>query len=279
MKRIFKTALSLVTALCMTCSMIAPVFAEEKDEAVTVDKDLEEQSLSIMTYNIKDGRHKIDDSTDRRTIDQNLTNIAKEIIKYAPDIVGFQEVDNNTIRTNKQDQIKILAEKTGYPYYKFTKAIDYQGGGYGHAILSRYPIESCTSTTIPVFKKGQELRALSHAVIDVNGTKINFFNTHINSGNDGTSQHSFDEIAKVITKFDNAILTGDFNARYSTGYFNTFKGFKCVNMGNHVTTADNGNSIDNICYTKEFSVVCSAVAPEEHSDHYLVYGLLTFKRK
>jgi len=276
MKSFFKVTFIYVLVLSTVCSMILPMYASEKPTAD--DPDTIEHTLTIATYNIKDGRHKIDDKADRRTIMQNLENIAKEIIKYSPDIVGFQEVDKNTQRTDRQDQIKLLAEMTGYPYYKFTKAIDYQGGGYGHAILSRYPIVSYDATAIPAFKSGQEKRALAHAVIDVDGTHVNFFNTHINSGSDGTSQHAFDNIANVITKFDNAIQVGDFNARYSTGYYSTFKGFKCVNVGNHVTTADNGNSIDNICYTNEFKVLCSSVAPEENSDHFLVYAVFSFKR-
>ena len=276
MKNAVKTTLSLVMTLSLICSMLAPVFAAKTEPKA--DIDLEEHTLSIMSYNIKDGRHRIDDKAANVTIDGNLSNIAKEVLKYAPDIVGFQEVDYNTERTNRQDQIKLLAEKTGYPYYQFTKAIDYQGGGYGHAILSRYPIVSYNATRIPAFKAGQEVRALAHAVIDVNGTEVNFFNTHINSGADGTSQHAFDKIAEVITKFDNAILTGDFNSKYTAGFFKAFDGFKCVNVGNHVTTPG-GSSIDNICYTKEFRAVCSGIGTEPHSDHYLLYGVFTFKRK
>lgn len=277
MKRIINAITSFILTATLICSMIAPVFAKEAKKLT--DRDLVEQSLYVVTLNIKGGRHQVDDPNKKITIDYNLSHIANAIIKLAPDIVGFQEIDKNTTRSQNQDQIKILAEKTGYPYYQFTKAIDYQGGEYGHAILSRYPIVSYEATTIPAFKKDHEVRALSHAVIDVNGTHINFFNTHINSGSDGTSQHAFDKIAEVITKFDNAILTGDFNAKYSTGYFSTFSGFKCVNVGNHTTTWGDGNSIDNICYSKEFTPICSGVVNEMFSDHRLVYGLFTFKRK
>ena len=126
MKRIIKTVTSFILMLTLICSMIAPVFATEAEKIT--DRDLVEQSLSIVTYNIKGGRHLIDDPRENRNIDNTLLNIAREIIKLAPDIVGFQEVDKNTTRAENKDQIKILAEKSGYPYYQFTKAIDYQGG-------------------------------------------------------------------------------------------------------------------------------------------------------
>ena len=56
-----------------------------------------------------------------------------------PDLVALQEVDQNTTRTLKVDQAAELARLTGL-HFAYGKAMDYEGGGYGQAILSRYPI-------------------------------------------------------------------------------------------------------------------------------------------
>ena len=101
--------------------------------------------------------------------------IAKNITDNGIEIAGFQEVDNKTTRASKKEQIKEIANKTGYQYYKFFKAIDFQGGGYGLGIVSKYPIES--TKLIKLSSGSAEQRILAHAVINVNGEKINFFVT------------------------------------------------------------------------------------------------------
>jgi len=106
MKRIIKTVTSFILMLTLICSMIAPVFAKETKKLT--DRDLVEQSLYVVTLNIKGGRHQVDDPNKKITIDYNLSHIANAIIKLAPDIVGFQEVDKNTTRAENKDQIKLL---------------------------------------------------------------------------------------------------------------------------------------------------------------------------
>ena len=66
------------------------------------------------------------------------------------DIIGLQEVDSMTQRSLSNQQIsgavpinqaQYLAGILGM-HYKFTPAIEFDGGEYGTAILSRFPIES-----------------------------------------------------------------------------------------------------------------------------------------
>ena len=273
MKNIFRIIVSLILATAITGLSAANVFCAEEGSKKMEKKY---QSLSVATYNIKDGRHKIDDAAEKRTVRENLENIAKLIVQYSPDIIGLQEVDNMADRTGKVDQIKLLSELTGYPYYQFTKAINIKGGEYGHAILSRYPIVSHDVVVLPAFKSGQEQRALSHAVIDVNGKLVNFYNTHINSGKDGTSADVFSRIGNATAGVESAILTGDFNSNYKDGFFAALKTFKFINHGNYLTTA--GSSIDNIGYTKDFTVELYGVASEDYSDHLMVYTVLKFEK-
>ncbi len=87
-------------------------------------------TLRIMTYNI----HHCE-GTDRQI---DIERIAEIIRKSGCDLVALQEVDRRTTRSNQVDQLTELARLTGlHPY--FGKAIDFGGGEYGVAILSKYP--------------------------------------------------------------------------------------------------------------------------------------------
>ena len=115
-----------------------------------------------------------------------------EIPKYF-----YFEAMNSTV--GGRNTLKILAEKAGYEYYYFCKAIDYQGGEYGTAIMSKYPIKSFE--VIPLYgEDGIERRAMGHAVIDVNGTEIDYINTHLSYEKTRTNQKPKRERKHFYTK-------------------------------------------------------------------------------
>mgnify|MGYP001376150304 CR=1 FL=1 len=57
------------------------------------------------------------------------------------DVIALQEVDENVTRSEEVDQAAWLAGRLNM-HYAFGSFMDYQGGRYGLAILSRYPIAS-----------------------------------------------------------------------------------------------------------------------------------------
>ena len=63
--------------------------------------------IRVATYNIAAGANNF-------KVDLKLT--ANAIKKINPDIIALQEVNRNTERSGKIDQIKILSELTGYNY-------------------------------------------------------------------------------------------------------------------------------------------------------------------
>jgi len=71
----------------------------------------------------------------------NLTRTAAQITALNPDLIGLQEVDNMTARHAGDDQTLRLSQMTGMTTFVFAKQRNFQGGGYGVAVLSRYPIE------------------------------------------------------------------------------------------------------------------------------------------
>src|SRR5215218_9695885 len=87
--------------------------------------------LSVMSYNIHVGV-----GMDKKL---DLARIAEVIKRHRVDIVGLQEVDRGVERTGRADEIRELARLTGMDY-AFAHNLDYQGGQYGVAVLSRFPI-------------------------------------------------------------------------------------------------------------------------------------------
>ncbi|MBI1321996.1 hypothetical protein GC170_02250 [bacterium] len=161
------------------------------------------RTLRILSYNIHHGRG-MDDKVD-------LERIARVIRESKPDLVALQEVDRNTTRTAKVDQTAELARLTGL-HGTFGKAIDYAGGDYGQAILSRFPIGETKIHWLPG-EPDRERRIAFETQVDFEGRKLRFVTTHLHHANDGFRQRQAEKINAIYG--DDATLTilaGDLNA-------------------------------------------------------------------
>lgn len=69
----------------------------------------------------------------------DVERTAAVIREQKADVVLLQEVDQGTARSGKRFLAKELAERLGMHMF-FGKAIDFQGGEYGQAILSVHPL-------------------------------------------------------------------------------------------------------------------------------------------
>lgn len=88
----------------------------------------EDNTLRIMSYNIRNGRGLDNVSNIQRTADV--------INKVRPNVVAVQEVDSVTGRSGQTDILRVLADKTlMFPVY--APAINYDGGKYGIGMLSK----------------------------------------------------------------------------------------------------------------------------------------------
>ena len=95
----------------------------------------------------------------------------------------------------------------------FAKAMDFDGGAYGEAILSRYPFESTRRIALPS-TEGNEPRAAVAATIALpNGQRIVFAGTHLDhtSSSERDAQASALNAALVPAALP-TLLAGDFNA-------------------------------------------------------------------
>jgi len=193
--------------LWMLCILFFPLFLGALLAKSVQADEVPKPVLRIMCYNIRHCRG-MDDIV-------NLERTGNAIKKWKPDLVALQEVDKNTQRTNKTDQTKLLAEQLEM-HFVFGKAIPYQGGEYGLAILSRFPILEHQMILLPP-EVQQEQRGVLIAKIgipDAQGKVIRFASTHL-------SVASHEERAVQIEKIDTllsegsepVIVAGDFNTR------------------------------------------------------------------
>ncbi|ANH83587.1 endonuclease [Niabella ginsenosidivorans] len=168
------------------------------------------QTIKVLTYNIYHGEENYNRGH------SNLKKIAAVINKYQPDFVAMQEVDSMTKRTAlfnngvKKDLVAELAGMTGMHGY-FGKAMDYDGGGYGEGLLSKYvatPVVHHLPT--PEGGEGRALIVIEH--LFPNGQKIAFAGTHLCHEFEKNRIAQAREVAAVLSdKNMPVVVGGDFN--------------------------------------------------------------------
>jgi endonuclease/exonuclease/phosphatase family metal-dependent hydrolase len=125
--------------------------------------------LNVMSYNIHVGV-----GMDKK---QDLARVAEVIRRSRADLVGLQEVDRGVERTGRVDEIKELARLTGMDY-AFAHNLDYQGGQYGVAVLSRFPILAIDHRRY-ANRRERERRGFIRVEVLVGGRRLNFVTTHL----------------------------------------------------------------------------------------------------
>jgi len=127
------------------------------------------KTLRVMTYNIHVGV-----GMDKKL---DLQRIADVINRERPDLVGLQEVDRGVKRTEGKDEIAELAAMTRMEY-AFAPNLDYQGGKYGVAILSRFPIKRSVHRMFEN-KREAERRGMLLVEVELDQKPLTFVTTHL----------------------------------------------------------------------------------------------------
>jgi endonuclease/exonuclease/phosphatase family metal-dependent hydrolase len=122
-----------------------------------------------MSYNIHHGEG-LDGKVD-------LLRIAELIKREGAEIVALQEVDKGVERTARRDLPGELAALTGMTCV-FSNNYHYQGGEYGNAVLTRFPVVRWTNRHYKMLRPGEQ-RGILHLVLNVHGREVVFMNTHI----------------------------------------------------------------------------------------------------
>jgi endonuclease/exonuclease/phosphatase family metal-dependent hydrolase len=172
-------------------------------------------NLRVMTYNIHVGV-----GMDKRL---DLHRIAEVINRQHPDLVGLQEVDRGVQRTQRIDEIAEIAKLTRMES-AFAFNLAYQGGQYGVAILSRFPI---IETDHRLFKnlREAERRGFIRAQVNFHGRKLNFVTTHLDyQFDDGRIYEAEQLLAGLKDVQEPLIVVGDFNDIPTGGAYKLMSG-------------------------------------------------------
>jgi endonuclease/exonuclease/phosphatase family metal-dependent hydrolase len=127
-------------------------------------------------------------------------------------LVALQEVDKGVARTAGRDLIAELAGLTGMTFV-FSNNFHFQGGEYGNAILTRFPVTQSTNLHYTMLRSGEQ-RGLLQVTVTVEGRELVFWNTHIDHRPDDAERWAnVQEIESTVAQSpDKAIiLAGDFN--------------------------------------------------------------------
>jgi endonuclease/exonuclease/phosphatase family metal-dependent hydrolase len=128
--------------------------------------------LRVMSYNVHscigcDGR-----VSPRR--------IARLIAQQAPDIVALQEVEHGRARSRGEHQAERIAEALGY-HLAFCPVVVADGERYGHAVLSRFPLETVKLDFLPAPARSwwPEPRAALWTRLALGDFRFNLLTTHL----------------------------------------------------------------------------------------------------
>ena len=160
------------------------------------------EDLRLLSYNV---RHGVNGANQPRFERQCA------VIKGTkPDVVGLQEIDVNCRRSGSVDQTAAYAKATGTTGV-FGKFMDYDGGQYGMAMLSRLKIVAQEVVRLP---DGREPRvAVVLQVETAAGNRLQIANVHFDWT---TSELRTPQAKALIAYLDKqplpTIVLGDYNA-------------------------------------------------------------------
>lgn len=271
MKSIFKH-IGLLSSITVLLSCSEKVYKKEVPAV---------SSLKVMSYNI----HHANPPSVPGKID--LDAIAKVIRDQKPDLVALQEVDVNTERSGKVNEASMLAIKLGMKAFFFAKAIDHEGGDYGVAILSKYPISENQIHRLPTQEgtKG-EPRVLATVLVNLpGGKKIRFGSTHLDAQKSDTNRLLQVAEINTIVKREQLpfIIAGDLNAAAESNVIKLFdEQFTrtCKDCAFTIPVINPTKAIDFIAYSRgsNMEVISHNVVPEQYaSDHLPIVSVLKFK--
>ena len=160
------------------------------------------KTIRVMTYNIHVGI-----GMDKKL---DLQRIAGVINKEKPDLVGLQEVDRGVQRTQRIDEIVELAKLTRMEY-AFAFNLPYQGGQYGVAILSRFPIRATEHRLYKNLRQA-ERRGFIRAEVKLGGRVVHFVTTHLDYQHDDGRLFEAQQMLAFLSDVKGPlIVVGDFN--------------------------------------------------------------------
>ncbi|CAF3285184.1 unnamed protein product [Rotaria sp. Silwood2] len=147
---------------------------------------------------------------------RGIIDVAHTIKIEQPDIIAVQEVDRFTHRSGTEiDQSYELAHLAGLPYSTFVHSMDFNGGQYGNAILSRHPFDAIELNHLNGHGQGEtrSLGIISMKIMDK--YRLYFGVMHleheIKSLREAQTKEAIELCRCIVPENEPFILAGDFN--------------------------------------------------------------------
>ncbi len=155
-------------------------------------------TLELMTYNVRLG------------IETSLEALAAAIrAEGAPDVLALQEIGVRWRMGEPIDQPAYLARALGLPFHTFAGALtDAEGGRFGIAVLSRFPLAAADVSLLPMETDEQRvaLRVTLHT-----SPAVHLVNTHL-SVNGPERLRQAERVSRLLAECDGPrLLMGDMN--------------------------------------------------------------------
>jgi endonuclease/exonuclease/phosphatase family metal-dependent hydrolase len=238
-------------------------------------------SVRLMTLNIAharaDGGNQLLQSKARAR--SNLDRIATVINREQPDIVAFQELDNNSFWNGRFDHGQFIAEKTNFTHW-FTGSHQLSNNlDYGTGLMSRFDMSEPFSVTFRKpfarTRKGFVLSTIDWP--DTDGIKVDLVSLHLDFLSKSQRRKEIETLTSTLGQRSNLLIVmGDFNMEYDKS---ELLRSLASTLNLHAWHPDNdelvtfqrsGKRLDWILVSREFDINGHQVLDDPLSDHQAV---------
>lgn len=226
--------------------------------------------IRVGTFNIQN-KYRIDKYDGVDNNGDNVDKLIDFIYDNKIDILGVQEL---TTRFRKNllkkisDNYNIVGSPRFFKFLNFLPLIN-KYNEY-NSIISNQCIYSFKTKYLSIF--GGLPRIMTYTVMNINGYDINVINTHIDHRSKMLRSKQLKKLLKYISKYNNLVITGDFNCNIHNEEFSKFinaidkLGYKRIDC-NEQTHRVNKLPIDHIFVSKKYKVKSIKVLNTGFSDH------------
>lgn len=180
--------------------------------------------LRVLTWNI----HKAIGGLDRR---YSLERVLSVLNATNPDVALLQEVADGWSRAGGEHQVERLAENTALEHFAFSPEHRFSSGGYGNAVLSRFPIVGSERIDLQIGWHKKRSALMACLALPAGSPSSDFFATSLHLGLlEGERRRQLKRLFEAESHHSPAapsVLGGDFNDVFGSleGAFMRERGF------------------------------------------------------
>jgi endonuclease/exonuclease/phosphatase family metal-dependent hydrolase len=177
----------------------APAAADEPDAAAP-----EKTTLRIMSFNIKHGE----------VAGHDFVKLTAPLLPSKPDVLALQEVDEGTKRSGGLKETEAIAKHMGMPHAYFGRNFAYDGGYYGLAIVSKFPLSNTRVIRLDdhtVRGNGYEPRIAVAAEVALGTRTITVVTVHASLKAEERPENAARIVKALGARAPHALVMGDLN--------------------------------------------------------------------